>query len=77
MQHLQWEEAFANLKDYIQEFGNAKVPADYITEDGHKLGTWVSNQRQSYKRGKLSPQRQQLLESLPGWAWTARKTKDK
>ena len=69
-----WQERFGQLQAFVEREGHARVPQGYETEDGVKLGHWVATQRKSYRRGKLSPERQKALESLPGWEWNARGT---
>jgi hypothetical protein len=65
---VQWEEAFGLLTQYVEREGQARVPIEY-TEDGLKLGKWVSGQRAAYKAGKLDAGRQRRLEGLPKWTW--------
>jgi hypothetical protein len=65
-----WEEGFSRLLDYVKRHGNPRVPQSY-TDDGYNLGDWVSNQRQSYRRGTLAAERQRRLQDLPGWTWKA------
>jgi hypothetical protein len=36
---------------------------------GVNLGAWVRRQRQLYRAGKLSQQKIDLLNSMPGWNW--------
>lgn len=38
--------------------------------EGSKVGQWVSNQRQAYRKGTLRARRVAALEALPGWTWT-------
>ena len=70
-----WQESLRSLIEYAKEYGNTNVPSKYKTKNGFKLGQWVSNQRQFYKKGKLSPERIKDLEKLNGWLWDARKSK--
>ena len=63
-----WQERFEALKEYSVEFGNARPPIDMIYKDV-QLGQFVSVLRWGYKSYGISPERVELLESLPGWAW--------
>jgi superfamily II DNA or RNA helicase len=70
-QEAKWHDGFANLLAFVEREGHARVPQGR-TENGFKLGTWVSGQRQSFSVGKLDPERQSLLSALPGWLWDPR-----
>jgi len=63
-----WEEGFSKLVQYVESFGNARVPASYEL-DGYKLGRWVVKQRANRVSNQLKPERQTRLEALPGWTW--------
>ena len=65
-----WEEGFRRLQEYVKHHGDARVPQRY-TADGYRLGAWVSNQRQSHRKGTLDADRQHRLQQLPGWTWKA------
>lgn len=64
-----WYEKFGLLQAFVDEFGNADVPQEYVTTDGVKLGSWIGTQRVLYSRKQLPTQRLNLLESQPGWIW--------
>lgn len=59
-----WEKGYQALSVYYQKYGSTDVKADYITEDGYKLGKWVSNLRQKKKHGELLPEQIQSLDAL-------------
>ncbi len=68
----QWEEGFRQLGEYIAQHGNAMVPDRYVSPDGFKLGVWVRTQRANKSKNhinRMSQDRIQRLESLPGWIW--------
>jgi hypothetical protein len=64
---FQWEEGFSYLAAYVEQAGHARVPKSHKTEDGYKLGGWVSWQRT--KKEQLTPERLKRLDSLVGWVW--------
>jgi len=62
----QWEEMFEELVAYKEAVGDCLVPASYPYN--RPLGRWVDNQRQSYRKGKLSEERLAWLEAV-GFGW--------
>lgn len=55
------------LKEYKKEFGDCKVKAKYEYK-GIKLGSWVNDMKKLRKNGKLSKEREEMLDEL-GFAW--------
>lgn len=49
-----WGKAFANLKEYSNEFGSCKVSLTHVTPDGFELGNWVRYQRKNLEKFKNS-----------------------
>ena len=45
-----WNYAYALLLNYFKQEGHARVPREYKTSDGYKLGNWVSLQRTNFKK---------------------------
>lgn len=68
-----WDLGFDNLKEYIVEYGNSNVPANYINKDGYKLGGWVKQQRKMRKT--MPTERKRMLKNLEGWIWDPLDTK--
>jgi len=66
-----WEEGFLHLLEFVKREGHSLVQTTHV-ESEFKLGSWVNQQRQSWKRNRaeLSVFRVQRLERLPGWEWT-------
>jgi hypothetical protein len=64
-----WGDGFAYLQAFAEENGNTIVNGLYKTMDGFSLGVWVSSQRISKKKNKLSKDQIEKLEELPGFSW--------
>lgn len=62
-----WDRRYEEVATYARDHGTSAVPQSYRTAEGFRLGSWVSNQRTAFAKNKLDPERQQRLESLPGW----------
>ena len=64
-----WFFWYGLLQNYVEKNNTSRVNAEYITKDNHKLGQWVSTQRDKDIRKKLDKKKIDLLESLPKWSW--------
>lgn len=69
-----WNQGYEYLKKFMEIHNHLKVPANYVI-DGYNLGTWISGQRYSYKKGKLSQDRINLLEQLSDWVWEEKESR--
>jgi hypothetical protein len=63
-----WMNYYELARDYYQQHGDLNVTADYTTPDGTRLGTWISGQRYSYQKGRLSAEQIELLNQI-GMSW--------
>lgn len=59
-----WMQNYEAAKRFYEENGHLMVRAGYITEDGVKLGTWITGQRENYKAGRLTDEQIALLEKI-------------
>ena len=66
-----WEDFVREMQAYVSEHGTALVPQTFIAKSGYRLGPTVNSVRGGGMR-KGKPERDVWLDSLPGWAWTAR-----
>ena len=57
-----WQEMYQQLKDYYENHQNCNVPQGY--KENPQLANWVANQRQKYKKNKLSQERIDLINQL-------------
>lgn len=64
-----WESGYSHLLEYVEFFGNAMVPYNYLSPDGFKLGYWVIQTRLHHKSLSLSHVKE--LEAL-GFIWKTR-----
>ena len=69
---LSWERNYNAAQTYFESNGNLYVPVDYITDDGIKLGVWLSNLRTYRKndnhKAMLTHERIKKLEAI-GMIW--------
>jgi superfamily II DNA or RNA helicase len=61
-----WEIRYLELLDFKSANGNCDVPTKYA--ENLALGSWVVNQRQDKKRGKMSVEHERLLNDV-GFIW--------
>jgi hypothetical protein len=59
-----WEAGLAEYRLYRLENGHGRVPLDYVTASGYRLGKWVSAQRVTLRLQKLSEDRLARLIAL-------------
>ena len=65
-----WDEMYGRLRSVMKSQGNCRVPSDFVTSDGYRLGGWVMKQRALC--ASMSDDRRRRLEALKGWSWDPR-----
>ena len=63
-----WEKGYAHAKAYYDNNGNLDVPTSFKSDDGFKLGGWISNQREKYTTGTMKKERLDRLNAI-GMIW--------
>jgi hypothetical protein len=66
-----WALMYREAEKYYYKHGNLEIPFDYTTENGLKLGTWITNQRSNYagySGVNIDQSRIMLLEKI-GMIW--------
>jgi superfamily II DNA or RNA helicase len=66
-----WRRAITAALEYRSQHGHLRVPNRYVTEDGLRLGDWISGRRTDRNRGTLSAERVSALDQI-GMEWDAR-----
>lgn len=61
-----WMERFDQIKKFARSAGHCNIPEHYPANQG--LASWAHNQRYRKRRGELSPERSEKLESI-GFKW--------
>lgn len=59
-----WQEMYNLAQNYYKKNKNLEVVYSFKTKDGFELGSWLTTQRNVYKRGKLSPEKTKKLEEI-------------
>ena len=59
-----WDRKYAELKEYYDEHGDCRLPMRYTDSQGDDLYSWLRNQKQYAKQGKMSAERRKLLSEI-------------
>ncbi len=68
---LVWEQNYREAKEYYRQYGDLKVPPDYVTETGLALGVWIHMMRQARANRRtaiVTPERIARLDDI-GMLW--------
>lgn len=58
-----WHQKYLLAKQFYEANGHLRISYDYEVS-GVKLGYWIDTQRQTFKKGKMKPYRQKLLNEI-------------
>ena len=64
----EWMTWLRYAKEFYKKNGHLKVPGSYVTPDGHKLGSWIREQRKKYHAQMLTEEQTALLDEV-GMIW--------
>jgi len=67
-----WRLAYLALRQFVAREGTARIPYEHVEalpDHELNLSRWCVVQRQSHRRGQLTPDRIRVLEQIPGWQW--------
>ena len=67
-----WEKYYKLAESYYKLNGDLLIPANYITEEGAPLGSWIRKQRMHYKNNDLTDDRIEKLNNIK-MVWIVRK----
>lgn len=63
-----WYTGYEHARRFAQQYGHLNAPGGCVTDDGYKLGVWLSNQRTRRKDGRMTQEQCSLLENI-GMQW--------
>ena len=63
-----WQTGLEHAMAFARANGHLNVRHQYVSEDGYRLGGWISTQRERYKEGRISEAEVQALEAI-GMKW--------
>jgi superfamily II DNA or RNA helicase len=69
-----WWDGYAHLAAVHAELGHTRISTTHVTDDGFKLGVWMSSCRSAYRQNRLTPDRITALDKL-GFEFDVRKAK--
>lgn len=72
---LVFDRGYEYAKAYYEEHGAADAPFFYVTEDGFKLGVWLSKCREKYVKGKLTEDETKRLDAI-NMVWSKSRKND-
>ena len=71
-----WQTGLDHAMAFARANGHLNVRHQYVSEDGYRLGGWISTQRERYKEGRISEAEVQALEAI-GMKWRSEYHREK
>ena len=59
-----WQAGYTAALEYYRQHGRLDVKANYVTEQGYPLGSWLYEQKRRYRAGTLKAERCRALEAI-------------
>ena len=66
-EYHRWIDKSERLRAYYAEHN------EHPSRSEKEFGNWISNNRGSYNRNSMKPEKIKILESIPGWEWVVKK----
>jgi hypothetical protein len=64
-----WIKQFSNLENFRQKYSDRWPTQHEEFPEGNKLGSWCSDQRKKFKKGKVSLDKKEKLDGI-GFPWS-------
>lgn len=68
--HARWTRGLNAFAGFLDQHGHMTVPRGYVAPNGLYLSPWIATRRSEKRRGKLAPERVEILD-LFGFIWDA------
>lgn len=59
-----WQAGYTAAREYYRQHGRLDVKANYVTEQGYPLGSWLYEQKRRYRVRTLKAERRKALEAI-------------
>lgn len=71
---IEFDENLENLKKWLKDHNNVYPLRTSKNETEKKLAQWMSGQRRSKQLKRITKEKEDELDSLPGWTWNSKET---
>jgi hypothetical protein len=70
-----YERNLQELREHVELYGLSSLHEHTLSRRGSKIGHWAGKMRAMHRRGELEEWIAKELESIPGWTWEPRVTR--